>query len=225
MPLSNDVARRRFFHFVFPGVLHVQGFEIVVGQRQFVGVELELVEEGGEAGAVTAAWGSYASKGIDRPMLFSVSTAQNVLKFQLRTVAGGVNLSAGDNQGPVMVERQGLEALLELDGVSIMMGDGSYVTFEVSVCEPTTARPHGIRYNLTFHDRHKQRLVGFDNAHAPPKPNRKKYGGRKTVTHDHKHLSLHDKGRAYEFESPGQLLSDFWNEVNKLLENQEGRQS
>lgn len=124
-----------------------------------------------------------------------------------------------------MAARQGLEALLELDGVSIVMDDGSYVTFEVSICEATTARPHGIRYNLTFHDRYKQRLVGFDNAHAPPKPRRKKYGGRKIVAHDHKHLSMHDKGRVYEFESPGQLLSDFWSEVNKLLETQEGKES
>lgn len=122
-----------------------------------------------------------------------------------------------------MARDKGLDALLELDGVRIVMEDGSYAKFEVSIHQPSTERPHGIRYSLTYHDKYNQRLIGFDNAHAPAKPKRKKFGGRRGVAHDHKHLSINDKGRPYEFESPGQLISDFWDEVGNWQMNQEGQ--
>ena len=73
--------------------------------------------------------------------------------------------------------------------------------------------PHGIRYNLSLHDKHNRRVLGFDNAHAI-KPKKKKYGARK-VTWDHKHQK--EKVLSYEFESAGQLLEDFWTAVDKYL--------
>lgn len=122
-----------------------------------------------------------------------------------------------------MARQRELDVLLELDGVRIVMEDGSYAKFEVSIQQPSPERPHGIRYSLTYHDKFNQRLIGFDNAHAPPKLRRRKFGGRRSVAHDHQHLSLNDKGQPYEFESPGQLISDFWNEVAKWQKKQEGR--
>jgi hypothetical protein len=35
---------------------------------------------------------------------------------------------------------------------------------------------------------------------------------------DHRHCHAHDKGGPYEFPSPQQLLEDFFNEVDRVLE-------
>lgn len=119
-----------------------------------------------------------------------------------------------------MARQYGLEMLLDLDGQHFQMEDGTYVRFMASECQATPERPHGVRYSLTYHDKHNQRVVGFDNAHSPPKPKRRRFGGRKVVAHDHKHLSMNDKGQVYEFESAEQLLADFWKEVGKWRDKQ-----
>ena len=57
--------------------------------------------------------------------------------------------------------------------------------------------------------------MGFDNAHLPP--NRKKgYKGR-IIQYDHTHENHDDKGTAYEFKDAAQLLSDFFDRVNKIM--------
>jgi len=81
--------------------------------------------------------------------------------------------------------------------------------------EPDAHIPHGIKYSLTLHDRNNKRIVGYDNAHGV-KPRKRKYAGKRLVW-DHKHNK--EKTRAYEFESPGQLMEDFWKDVNEILEN------
>ncbi len=70
------------------------------------------------------------------------------------------------------------------------------------------------RYSLTLHDRNNSRILGFDNAHAH-KTKKKKYGARK-VTWDHKHKT--EKVYNSEFESASQLLEDFWDAVDQILE-------
>ena len=45
------------------------------------------------------------------------------------------------------------------------------LSYRVTVPLPSPAYPkpeipHGIRYNLTLHNRHNKRVMGFDNAHA-----------------------------------------------------------
>lgn len=113
-----------------------------------------------------------------------------------------------------MVEKDnGLENLLELDGDEIHFEDSEFWTkFEAKKVEAKTAIPHGIKYSLTLHDKYNRRVVGFDNAHSPKL--KKKYGAQIT-TWDHKHVEK--KVSNYEFESPGQLLEDFWAEVDKYL--------
>ena len=106
-----------------------------------------------------------------------------------------------------------LELLLNLDGEVFPMDNGCWTKFEVKRVDSSRNIPHGIKYSLTFHDRHNRRIVGFDNAHAF-KSKRKKYGARK-VTWDHKHHQ--DRISAYEYESAGQLLEDFWAAVEKIL--------
>ncbi|WP_353572050.1 hypothetical protein [Candidatus Albibeggiatoa sp. nov. BB20] len=57
-------------------------------------------------------------------------------------------------------------------------------------------------------------MIGYDNTHAI-KPKSKKYAAKRTVW-DHKHLQK--TVEAYEFESAGQLLEDFWESVNQFIE-------
>jgi hypothetical protein len=109
-----------------------------------------------------------------------------------------------------------LQTLLDLDGFSIMQEGGYWVKFEVRKAKVSPAIPHGIRYNLTLHDHHNQRVLGFDNAHVPKGVvGKKRFKGQ--VVHDHKHLELGCKGVPYDFDSPGQLLEDFWGAVDEKL--------
>lgn len=107
----------------------------------------------------------------------------------------------------------GLETLLALNGEIFPMDGGFWTKFEAWRVEPNAQIPHGIRYSFTLHDRNNTRLIGFDNAHAV-KPNKKRFGAHKT-TWDHTHRM--NRVELYEFESPEQLLEDFWNEVEALL--------
>ena len=108
-----------------------------------------------------------------------------------------------------MVIDHALEFLLQLDGETYYEDDGFWTKFHVRLIEPNVGVPHGIRYSFTLHDKRGTRIVGFDNAHVI-KPKKKKYGGRK-VTWDHKHMR--EIVEPYEFESPEQLLDDFWKAV------------
>jgi hypothetical protein len=49
--------------------------------------------------------------------------------------------------------------------------------------------------------------MGFDNAH----------GVKKKIPYDHRHRHSEDAGVPYEFINPAQLLTDFWIEVDKIL--------
>jgi len=105
-----------------------------------------------------------------------------------------------------------IETLLLLDGEIFPMSNGYWTKLEARKVDPNKQIPHGIRYSLTLHDRDNRRIIGYDNAHAI-KPKRKKYGANRIVW-DHKR----DMIEPYEFESAGQLLEDFWNDVNKVFE-------
>lgn len=106
-----------------------------------------------------------------------------------------------------------IEFLLNLNGEKFPMDNGYWTKFEAYQVEPDKHIPHGIRYSLSLHDKNNTRILGFDNAHAI-KPKRKRYGARK-VTWDHKHQK--EIVSAYEFESAGQLLVDFWLAVDQSL--------
>ena len=108
---------------------------------------------------------------------------------------------------------QGLDTLLDLDGERIVFEDGSWVKCEVRRVKSTRERPHGIEYSLTYHDRHNRRILGFDNAHAV-QSKRRGYRGRR-VEYDHRHAHPKDMGIAYDFDSPEQLLTDFWRAVDE----------
>lgn len=69
------------------------------------------------------------------------------------------------------------DALLDLNGEIIAINDYTFVKFDVQRVEVTPYRPHGIKYSLTLHDKHGQRLIGFDNAHAIKQP-KKGFAGK-----------------------------------------------
>ena len=104
-----------------------------------------------------------------------------------------------------------LDALLGLDGqVYVIDPDaGLWVQFVVRHVPVTDARPHGLNYSLTLHERDGTRLIGFDNAH----PIRRQMGpaGRTGVTRDHKHRL--ETVRPYEYQDAATLLADFWEDV------------
>ncbi len=114
-----------------------------------------------------------------------------------------------------------LENLLDLDGVRYVVQErlGLWVKFEAREIDPNQARPHGVRYSLTLHDRHNRRIMGFDNAHAVL------YGGKKGVLskkmYDHWHRDQNDEGRPYNYKNAGKLIEDFWKEVEKILKKME----
>jgi hypothetical protein len=99
-------------------------------------------------------------------------------------------------------EDVGLETLLLLNGEIYDQGNGYWIKIEAWQVEANEHVPHGVRYALTLHDRYGTRLLGFDNAHA----------------YDHRHRHIRDKGVPYEFTSPQQLLEDFFNEVDRVIE-------
>lgn len=107
-----------------------------------------------------------------------------------------------------------LAYLLDFDGAIYLFEEGYWVKIEVKRTAPTPQRPHGLSYSLTLHDPEGTRLLGFDNAHAPPRGGRYK---AKPVAHDHWHRAEKDKGRPYEFRSALQLVQDFLDEVERIL--------
>ncbi|GHC30406.1 toxin-antitoxin system TumE family protein [Aidingimonas halophila] len=107
----------------------------------------------------------------------------------------------------------GLDTLLALDGVSYAIGDGFWVKFVVFSVQPTSHIPHGIKYSLTLHHRSGQRLVGFDNAHAPKAKRRKFTAKRQEWDHLHERHDVYE----YDFDTPEQLLEDFWQAVDRCL--------
>ena len=79
--------------------------------------------------------------------------------------------------------------------------------------ERSTRIPQGVRYSLTLHDRNKQRIIGYDNAHAI----REKRGRFmvKTMTWDHRHI--HGRVAPYKYTNAEKLMVDFWNDVDRVL--------
>jgi hypothetical protein len=109
-----------------------------------------------------------------------------------------------------------LEFLLAFDGYRHHYRDGYYAKFEITRTEPTPERPHGLRYSFTLHGPDGTRLIGFDNAHAvAPVGSRFK---KRRVSADHWHRTENDPGRPYRFVSAEKLVDDFFDEVERVLQ-------
>ena len=107
-----------------------------------------------------------------------------------------------------------LENLLELNEVVYYIQKGKYwVKFEAKKVTPIKNIPHGIKYCLTLHDKDNKRILGYDNAHDCL-PKLRKYRAKKEKW-DHVHKK--NKVYYYEFDTPSQLVEDFWRSVESFI--------
>jgi hypothetical protein len=116
-----------------------------------------------------------------------------------------------------MRECAGIDTLIELHGQIIDQENGYWIKIEAWRVEATDDIPHGIRYSLTLHEPYGQRILGYDNAHRVKLPRKFKFAGKR-LPYDHKHRHISDQGVPYEFRDAHQLLSDFFTEVDRVLE-------
>ena len=110
----------------------------------------------------------------------------------------------------------GLETLLSLHGTKYEYACGYWYEIIAYRVEPGINRPHGIRYSLTLHDRHNQRVYGMDNAHAPHCP-QKRMSRARIQRWDHVHQTLTDKGKPYDFIDAAQLMEHFFTAVDDII--------
>jgi len=108
----------------------------------------------------------------------------------------------------------GLELLLDFDGWEYVREDGYSVRFSIQTCDVTPARPLGIRYSFTLHDKYGLRVFGMDNAHAV-KSSRKRIAGKR-YAYDHVHRTAKDKGSPFLLENAEELLTRFYDEIAKV---------
>ena len=116
----------------------------------------------------------------------------------------------------------GIDTLLELDGSILDQEDGYWIKIEAHAVDPSADIPHGVRYSLTLHNPSGKRILGYDNAHGVKPPKKFKFAGQR-FTYDHRHRHAGDKGVPYEFTDAHQLLSDFFSEADKVLEDAKRR--
>jgi len=115
-----------------------------------------------------------------------------------------------------MHQDSGIENLLDLHNQVIDQGGGYWIKIEAWRVDATRHIPHGVRYSLTLHEPYGRRILGYDNAHRAALPKKFKYAGQ-ILAFDHKHRHVSDKGIPYEFTDAYQLLSDFFEEVDRVL--------
>ena len=114
-------------------------------------------------------------------------------------------------------EDTGIATLIDLHDQIIDQGNGYWIKIEAWRVESSAFVPHGIRYSLTLHEPYGKRILGYDNAHAVKPPKKFKFSGTR-LPYDHKHRHVSDKGVPYAFQDTYQLLSDFFKEVDQVLQ-------
>jgi len=109
-----------------------------------------------------------------------------------------------------------LDQLLDLDGEIFPMDNGYWTKIEAKIVEPNIHIPHGIKYSLTLHERYNNRVLGYDNSHGIK--SKKKRIRAKRAEWDHRHGR--NTTELYKFNTPGQLLEDFWRDVIRITDKQ-----
>ena len=116
------------------------------------------------------------------------------------------------------LDSPGLVTLLDLDGEIFPMDNGFWTKTDAKIVVQNDGIPHGIRYSLTLHDKSNQRVLGYDNAHRL-RMGRKGFGNKMTEW-DHVHEGTRVK--PYKFQNAGQLMEDFWRDVDRIIEGYQG---
>jgi len=107
-----------------------------------------------------------------------------------------------------------LERLLDLDDEIMEVGGGYWVQFHASRVPPIEAKPHGVDYSLCLLAPSGSRLVCYDNAHpiTTGRPPSRKLSDANDHRHDEK-----GKVKPYGYANAEALLSDFWDDVKRVL--------
>jgi Family of unknown function (DUF6516) len=109
-----------------------------------------------------------------------------------------------------------LEFLLAFDGRIHHLDEGYWLKFEIKRVNATRQRPHGLSYSFTLHAPDGKRLIGFDNAHAVSATGSR--FKKRPHTGDHWHRAEHDRGQPYEFKDVETLIDDFFDAVERVLQ-------
>lgn len=96
-----------------------------------------------------------------------------------------------------------------MDGYVYFYPSGYWIKIEAKIMMKSGNYPHGVKYSLTLHNANGKRILGYDNAHLIP-------GDKYDSPYDHKHRG----GRVvkYFYQQAGQLLKDFYDDVEQILE-------
>jgi hypothetical protein len=109
----------------------------------------------------------------------------------------------------------GMAHLLELNGtIQSQTASGYWIKILAHRVKTSSARPFGLKYSLTLHAPDGERLTGFDNAHSITTAGRSKV----RLAWDHFHCHAVDEPVTYEYGGADRLLTDFYNEVKRMLE-------
>ena len=114
-----------------------------------------------------------------------------------------------------MTDKTGIDALLDLSG-QVIDQEGAYWV-KLEAWRVWTRRPPFLTVFAHFAQRLRDRVKGFDNAHAVWRPRQDRYSGR-IMTYDHQHRHTKDKGVPYEFQDAYQLMKDCFTEVDKIIQ-------
>jgi len=109
-----------------------------------------------------------------------------------------------------------LEFLLAFNGRVHRYAGGYWLKFEITKVKQSDERPHGLDYSFTLHGPDNRRLIGFDNAHGVPAKGSRFRKRPKAM--DHWHRTETDEGRPYDFKDAETLIDDFFDEVERVLE-------
>lgn len=89
-----------------------------------------------------------------------------------------------------------------IESRKLVFGNGAIIEIRIwRLPETTQERPHGLKYSL-FYGRAGERVVGYDNELGKG---------------DHRHYR--DREEPYAFVSFRQLISDFWSDVRREMED------
>lgn len=111
---------------------------------------------------------------------------------------------------------QSLELLLDLNGEVFWFEEKYWTKIEATKVTPSREVPHGIKYSLTLHDKHNNRIFGMDNAHSIKVRKGAKVNGY-IIKYDHVHRDKDELITPYDFIDAGKLLEDFWATVNDIV--------
>lgn len=109
-----------------------------------------------------------------------------------------------------------LEFLLAFDGHRHWYRGAYFTKYEIRRVEANPRKPHGLKYSFTLHAPDGTRLLGFDNAHEAATLGTS--FRRMPEAMDHWHRTTTDPGRPYAFKDAEQLIVDFFDEVERALQ-------